>query len=232
MALRGFASLLLLLCLLSAAPAAAAAPPGYTLVRVTARGDLTGRTEVAIYKAYAGDAGPIRDIIPMPGPGPDFNGYPRVIELQTTGPLQAVREPGRIVVESTGPGQSTVSILVLSDRTYTDWPVQMHAAEGVGPIYANISVQLPPGVRASREHNGVTLFGEGRPPGPKRLDRLDQYGWSFNQELPASQHLMVSIGFSPVPTAPLWVAQLALGVGAVALLLSGYLFWQSRQKAA
>lgn len=190
-----------------------------TFLRVTAHADLSGRTELAIYKAYAGQQGPIRDIISMQDPDPD--GYPRV-EIATTGAIKATRESGRILIESTGPGPGTVNVYVTFNRLRSSWWIHNPDAPGVGAVKLNAITSFGEGIHAAKQGNHFTV----RSPDDSEIelkDHADRKGWSANADIPAGSRLRLDIAGEPDRVAPLWMTQASLGLALASLALSGYL---------
>lgn len=220
-------TLLAFLLVAMARSASANSEPVGTFLRVFVRGDITGRTEVSIHKTYAGQSGPIRDIIPMQSPGVD--GYPRV-EVKSVGAVQAVLEPGRIVIESTENGQGEVDIFIIHNSPQSTWWLQMKESPGVGTLRTNVVVEFPNGVRVDKHRNGLTVqLGYEK---QELLQRqFNQSGWQANVDrLPEDSNIWLNVNYQPVRLAPLWVAQLSLLLASLSVVAGGYLLWKSRQR--
>lgn len=218
-------SFMVLLLVALPQPASDASEPADTFVRVFIRGDITGRTEMMIHKSYGGEFGPIRDIIPLQSP--DVDGYPRV-EVTSSGAIKAVRELGRIVVESTGPGQGAVDIFIVHNDRQSSWQLQMSDSPGVGTVRANVVAQFPDGVRVSKEGNGLTVQqGDQR---EELLQGFTQAGWRADADsLPSNALIWLNISYQPIRLAPLWVSLLSLAVACTALAIAGFAVWKGRK---
>lgn len=217
------ATLLMLVVTLSAAPACADYPD--TLVRIMARVDAAGRTEVALHKAYGGQLGQVNDVITLPVVGPD--GWPKY-EYRANGTARVTEDRGRLLVGATGPGLGEVDVFVSYSRPEVSWWVQNIGATGTGTVLLNVLTELPPGVTAKPDRNGVTVLqGERR----ERIFTRIQPGWQANREaIPGDAALLLELNAPVQPTAPLWWVKASLGMAGASLALSIYLLWQQRRR--
>ncbi|MGE5675040.1 MAG: hypothetical protein ACM3XM_14385 [Mycobacterium leprae] len=196
-----------------------------TYIHATARADLSGHTEVVIHKAYAGQSGPIRDIIGMQVPAPD--GFPKV-EIATSGAVKATRENGRIVVESTGPGLGEIDLFVTYNRLVSTIWLQVPEASGVGTIRLNAVTEFGDGMHAARQGNHVTVrSADGQE--KSVVDRSYPKSWSADAAVPAGSMILLNVAGEPDRVAPMWMTQVSLGVAILSLGLSGYLVLKLRR---
>lgn len=200
-----------------------------TRIQANARADLSGRTELLIHKTYAGQLGPVRDIISMQGPDP--MGYPKV-EIAASGAVRATREPGGIIVESTGPGPGTINVLVTFDRLQSTWWLQVADAPGVGEVELNASVWFGNGLHAARQGNHVIVQTAGEKERRQIKDYAHRQGWSAEAKVPAGSMILLEMAGEPDRVAPLWLAQVGLGLALVSLALAGHLAMKLRRAAS
>lgn len=216
---RVFAFVVLLIAAAAVARPVSAADFG-TLIRVSANVDVSGHTELVIHKAYAGQLGPIRDVIGIQNPDPD--GYPKV-EIATSGMVKATRENGGIVVESTGSGPGQVDVSVTCNRLRSSWWLQVPEAPGVGPVRLNAVAQFGAGLHVAGQGNQVTVRSAD---GHERAlvdDGAGRHVWSANATIPAGTAILFDVAGEPDRLAPLWLTLAGLGVALLSLALSGYL---------
>jgi hypothetical protein len=191
-----------------------------TFVRASARVDVSGRTELVIHKAYAGQMGSIRDVISMQNAGPD--GYPKV-EIATSGAIQATRGNGGIVVESTGPGLGEIDVYVTFNGLRSTWWLQAGEVPGVGAVRLNATAVFGDGLHAAKQGNHVAVRGVDGHETTIIDDGAHGNAWSTNATIPAGSIVLFDIAGEPDRVAPLWMTLTSLGLALISLALSGYL---------
>lgn len=215
-------------------------PEPQTLLFIEMTPDLSGKVDVFVRKSYSGAQGPFRESFMLPWRNFDRYGPPHIA---TTGSIAVSYENGNVGVRSEQGGPGTLEIAYTGQlgwgerngfRSYSlQWLIQQMMFEEVGPVWVQVTANLPPGAILEKDRNGIRVEPQGGQSSRFHPATLRPTSWHTDITLDPSSPLQmafVELGFRVrSSTAPAWTSSVALALAGAACLLALHTY--NRQKA-